>query len=200
MMTYFAKQHLLPSNKILYRPERTEQLADPSWWHSYMQPLHHQPSIPSSSIRSPSGSRHRQYKPHFQDLQEDSEEHSEVSNIPTSAPSTICQPLNRKTPPEEGFDPPTRRSRLNRRVKRELSCEESSFRRRIGSSHRQDTCETGENPDNFLNPQEHPSLRIRHHSWRVRPDRMDSANNSQRHLSQRQSDDMGHNKLPHLFE
>lgn len=39
MMNFFVKNRLLPTNRIPYRPERTEQLAEPSWWHSYMEPL-----------------------------------------------------------------------------------------------------------------------------------------------------------------
>lgn len=200
MMTYFAKQRLLPSSKIPYRPERTEQLADPSWWHSYMQPLHHLPSVPSSSIHLTSDSGHRQRKLHFKDTHGDLEEHRDISEMSNIASNSSRLPSIRKTSPEIGSDLPIRQNRLIGQMRRELSFEDSTFGFRTGSGHRQVAYETGESPDSPLKPQENPNLKIRYHSWREWPDRTDSTNNSQRQLSQRQSDDIGRNKLPHLLK
>uniref|UniRef100_A0A158QBQ5 Copine domain-containing protein n=2 Tax=Hymenolepis diminuta TaxID=6216 RepID=A0A158QBQ5_HYMDI len=195
MMNYFVKQRLLPLNKIPYRPERTEQLVDPSWWHSYMQPLHQRPLNQASHESS-----HQEHKLRFQSVDCDSEEHEDVSELPNIASNSGRSQTSRKISPEAISESSIRRNRLIEKMRRELSFEDSSVRRGFEGGNRQITCEVEEGSESCLNPQEDQSSRMRHHSWRERPERTVSGGLSQKTGSHRHSEDLDRKKLPHLGE
>ncbi|KAM3178775.1 hypothetical protein ACTXT7_001889 [Hymenolepis weldensis] len=195
MMNYFVKQRLLPLNKIPYRPERTEQLVDPSWWHSYMQPLHQRPLN-----QAPQESGHQEHKLRFQSVDCDSEELEDVPELPNIASSSSRNQTPRKISPEAISESSVRRNRLAEKMRRELSFEDSSVRRGFEGGNRQVTCEVGEGSESCLNPQEDQSSQMRHHSRREIPERTASVGLSQKTGSHRHSEDLDHKKVPHLGE
>ncbi|VDK20023.1 unnamed protein product [Taenia asiatica] len=180
MSNFFIKQRLLPSNKVPYRPERTEQLADSAWYHAYMQPLHHRPSTASLPNQINLAPRQRQ-KLRFQEDLQKSEEKEVLQNTAFKSHRSL---VVRKTPLAEVAETPLRQTRKFGRMRREVSFEDPSFQRHIiGGGNRQVTYELTECPDDDT------LLRSRHQSWRERPERTISDSLSQRQPSQ-QRDDM----------
>ncbi|VDO04914.1 unnamed protein product [Rodentolepis nana] len=193
MMSYFLKQRLLPPNTIPNRPERTEQLADPAWWHSYMQPLYHLPSSKSSQEQGL-----REQKPRLQSVDHASEESENVSELPSISSNPNRSLTPQKISSDAISDSSVRQIRLVGKIRRELSFEDTSFRRRFRGGNRQVTYEVRESSTSCVDPQEDQSSRMRHHSWRERPERTVSGGSSQRSGNHRHSEDLDGKKLPHL--
>ncbi|VDM30646.1 unnamed protein product [Hydatigera taeniaeformis] len=186
---FFIKQRLLPSNKVPYRPERTEQLADSAWYHAYMQPLHHRPSSASLSNQISLAPRQRQ-KLRFQEDVQKSEEKEELQNTASKSHRSL---MMGKIAPAEVAETPSRQIRKLGRMRREVSFEDPSYRRHIvGSGNRQITYELTECPE------EDTLTRSRHQSWRKKSDRTIPDSLSQRQPSQ-QRDDMVRRRQPHFF-
>ncbi|KAH9285173.1 Copine-8 [Echinococcus granulosus] len=189
MSSFFIKHRLLPSNKVPYRPERADQLADSAWCHAYMQPLHHRPSTTSLSSQTSLAPRHKQ-KLRFQEDVENLEKKEEVQN--TASNSHRCLSMS-KTAPAEVAETPPRQTRKLGRMRREVSFEDPSFRHhRVVGGNRQITYELIEDPA------EDTLVQGRHQSWRGRPENIVSESLSQRQLSQ-QRDDMVRRRQPHFF-
>lgn len=167
MMTYFVKHRLLPSNKIPYRPERTEQLADPAWWHTYMEPLHHRP--PTSSSNS-------QTRPHIR--------FEEPSNPSSSTPSVQIrrsfnsQTVRWKTETSEASDPEDLPPGL---VHRQLSFEDTS-----APSRRPNRAPASVRSANTLYPDGDAFGQLGRTGWRQRSERqgVDGPRMNRRHLPQ----------------
>ena len=192
MMNYFVRHRLLPCNKILYRPERTEQLADPSWWHAYMQPLHCQPPMsPSTSQTNPIIQQKQKIR--FQEAGHGSED--EESENPKELPvitsnSQRCLPVQstRKISPTDGIEPNPRQNRLFGRMRRELSFEETSVRNRLMSSSKRSTAEFSSSSDASHGLKEDALMRRRNQSFRGRGEAPFQGNFPQRPASQPHED------------
>uniref|UniRef100_A0A5K3EHE5 C2 domain-containing protein n=1 Tax=Mesocestoides corti TaxID=53468 RepID=A0A5K3EHE5_MESCO len=184
MMNFFVKQRLLPTNKIPYRPERPDQLVDPAWWHTYMEPLYHRPS-PSRSNSHPSCLLQDQQEHRIQRGRQESKEKG--GNDELSAGCTNSRRGHSAQSTRKNVRVDCHNTALIDHMKLDLSFEDAAQRKREATSSKKkmfrERCESEEISDDKLVDLE---ARDRKYSWRTRTEKTITPNFAQRQTHQQE--------------